>query len=262
MLLKSHKITYILFLSIVSSVLIGCGGPLVSTMVDLSRERYVCKIDPSKFSAYQGKRILLSTIVDESKNTSNLHYYNPQQTISYNLFYSSKSMQQPVVSYYWYALQKAFVCAGIRIRENGPSYDYDAELSLVFKSLTDEEIQFDAELIKKRSLFSSKRYVVRMPKVETNRVDILEQRAYGMLDSIVATILNDPDFNKALLMNTAPAVYSDPRYGFIKGIVLKNGDVIRGNILDMNIDKVTIQTIDGTILSYSFEKEVEAFIKE
>jgi hypothetical protein len=239
----------------------GCATPItVSTMVELNRERYACKIDPAKFLEYRGKRILLSTIVDESKNTSNLHYYNPEQTVSYDLFYSSKSMQQPIVSYYWYALQKTFECTGIKIEEMG--LYHDAELSLVIKSLTDEEIQFDADLIKKRRIFYSKRYVVRTPRVETKQVDILEQRAYGMLDSIVVTILEDHDFYKAVVKDAAPPVHGDPRYAEIRGIVLKNGDVIKGRILDMNIDTVKIQTKDGTILSYSFIKEVEKFITE
>jgi hypothetical protein len=260
MLLKYHNTAYILCLSVLSSMIIGCGGPLVSTMVDLNRERYICKIDQSQFREYRGKRIFLTGLVDESKNTSNFHYYNPKQTIVYNLFYSSTSMPQPVVSYYWYALQKAFECVGIKV-DNGESYS-DAELSLTFKSLTDEEIQFDAGLIKNKRLSYSKIYVVKMPIVETNKVAVLEQRAYGMLDSIVTTILNDPDFNKALLMSTAPAVYSDPRYSSIKGIVLKNGDIIRGKILNINIDKIIIQTTDGAISSYSFDKEVATFIKE
>jgi hypothetical protein len=255
------KTAHILCLMVLSSMIAGCATPAsVSVMVNLSRERYVCKIDPSKFNDYRGKRILLSTIVDESKNTTNFHYYNPEQTIAYEVFYSSKSMQQPVVSYYWYSLQKAFECTGIKIEEG--SRFPDVELSLIFKSLTDEEIQFNADLIKKNNLFYSKHYVVRMPKIETKNIDILEQRAYGMLDSIVATILNDPDFNKALLTSAAPAVYGDPRYGSIKGIVLKNGDVIRGKILNMNIDKITIQTTNGAISSYSFDKEVSTFIKE
>lgn len=248
----------ILCLLVISSVMIGC-GPVPATLVNLNRERYVCKIDPSKFSQYQGKRILLSTIIDESKNTSNLYFYNPEQTIGYQLYYSSRSMQQPVVSYFWYALQKAFECGGIRIEERGPIYD--AELSLVFKSLLEMK-KYNSLLTKKGSLLYSKRYEIRMPEVGTRNVDILEQRAYGMLDSIVTTILSDPDFQNAIAKNVDTSVPGIQNLDAIKGVVLKGGAIVKGRILDMNVNMVKIQTTDGNISSYLFDKEIEAFITE
>jgi hypothetical protein len=99
------------------------------------------------------------------------------------------------VSYFWYALQKGFECAGVKIEEGGPVYD--AELTLTIKSLTDEEITFQALLTKMGQLVCNKDFVIRMPKVETNEQSVLEQRAYRMLDSIVTTILSDPDIQKA-----------------------------------------------------------------
>ncbi|MCX5832888.1 MAG: TolC family protein [Deltaproteobacteria bacterium] len=48
----------------------------------------------------------------------------------------------------------------------------------------------------------------------------------------------------------------------IKGIVLNNGKVIEGQILNMNVYTVKILTKDGKEESYSFEKEVKGFIKE
>jgi len=42
-------------------------------------------------------------------------------------------------------------------------------------------------------------YVVKMPEAQSKDHAVLEQRAYGMLDSIVRTILNDPDFQKVFL---------------------------------------------------------------
>jgi hypothetical protein len=38
-----------------------------------------------------------------------------------------------------------------------------------------------------------------MPEAQSKDHAVLEQRAYGMLDSIVRTILNDPDFQKVFL---------------------------------------------------------------
>ncbi|MEN6318039.1 MAG: hypothetical protein ABFD82_04700 [Syntrophaceae bacterium] len=194
--LRYRKYIYLIMLFIF--VIICSCGPATSTVVMLNREKYDCKINPDQFIQLKGKRILLASIDDKSTTTSNLAYYNPERTVGYQLFYSSAhSMPQPVVSYFWYALQKGFECAGVKIEESGPVYD--AELSLIFKSLTDEEINFQALLTKKGMLAFNKDFVVRMPKVETNEQAVLEQRAYRMLDSIVTTILSDPDFQKAFL---------------------------------------------------------------
>jgi len=50
------------------------------------------------------------------------------------------------------------------------------------------------------------------------------------------------------------------RYRGIKGIVLKNGNVIEGRIISWNRDIIKIRTKDGKILSYDFKKDVKTFI--
>jgi hypothetical protein len=173
----------------------GC-APYARVVVPLNRDKYICRNDPGKFTLFQGKRILLTTIRNESKNTSNLAYYNPDNTVGYALYFSSDhSIQQPVPSYFWYALKKGFECVGVVIEEYGPVYD--AELSLTFLSLTDEEIRFRALLSRQGTQALEKEYRVTMPAVPTFDKALLEDRAYRMLDAIVATILNDPDFQKA-----------------------------------------------------------------
>lgn len=173
----------------------GC-APYARTVVPLYRDSYICRNDPGQFRMFQGRRILLTTIRDESKNTSNLAYYSPEGTVGYQLYYSSEhSIQQPVVSYFWYALKKGFECVGVRIEEHGPTYD--AELSLTFLSLTDEEVQFRALLMRNGVLTLQKEYSVTMPKLPGTDKGLLEDRAYRMLDAIVDTILGDPGFQKA-----------------------------------------------------------------
>jgi hypothetical protein len=124
-------------------------------------------------------------------------YYNPDKTIGYRLYSAENTLQQPLVTYFWYSLKKSFECAGVRIEEYGPIYD--AELSLIFKSLTDEEIKFTMLVTKIGKLIYKQDYVVKMPEAQSKDHAVLEQRAYGMLDSIVRTILNDPDFQKVFL---------------------------------------------------------------
>jgi hypothetical protein len=59
-----------------------------------------------------------------------------------------------------------------------------------------------------------------------------------------------------------PAITADQRYKGIKGIVLQDGNVIEGQIISMNAYTVKIRTKDEKVMSYSFEREVENFIKE
>jgi hypothetical protein len=52
-------------------------------------------------------------------------------------------------------------------------------------------------------------------------------------------------------------------YEGIKGIVLKNGKVIEGQIISIDDnDVLKIRTKEGKILSYSFIKEVKEYITE
>jgi tetratricopeptide (TPR) repeat protein len=57
-----------------------------------------------------------------------------------------------------------------------------------------------------------------------------------------------------------PATDVDDPYKGIRGIVLKNGDVIEGKIVSWDPDIVRIRTKDGKVLSYDFKKEVQTFI--
>lgn len=59
-----------------------------------------------------------------------------------------------------------------------------------------------------------------------------------------------------------PVIYSDKRYQRIKGIILKDVSIIEGKIISMNAFTVKIRTTSGEVQSYSFEREVENFIKE
>lgn len=55
---------------------------------------------------------------------------------------------------------------------------------------------------------------------------------------------------------------ADQRYQGIKGIVLYNGDIIEGQIISMNVYTIEIRTKDDNVMSYSFEEDVESFIKK
>jgi hypothetical protein len=188
---KLYSIAYALIIIFIA----GC-GPMANQVVMLSRDNYVSKINPDDYKVFQGKRILFHTIIDKSTNTSNLAYYNPERTVGYGLYYKSPGdgWAQPVVSFFWYALKKGFDHVGIIMEESSPIYD--AELTITFRSVTDREINFDVVFTKMGKLYYEKNYSVKNTEVGTTDNTALEKRAYGMLDSMVKTILDDPDFKK------------------------------------------------------------------
>ena len=60
---------------------------------------------------------------------------------------------------------------------------------------------------------------------------------------------------------TAPSIDTGHYYDGIKGIVLKNGKIIRGQIISVDDnDVLKIRTRSGEILSYSFTKDVKKYI--
>jgi hypothetical protein len=61
---------------------------------------------------------------------------------------------------------------------------------------------------------------------------------------------------------TAPSIDTQHYYKGIKGIVLKNGKVIKGQIISIDNDVLKIRTKKGKILTYSFMKEIKEYITE
>jgi hypothetical protein len=173
----------------------GC-APFTSTIVQLEQNKYLSGLKPEGYGELRGKKILLHGITDESKNTSNFSYYNPERTVGYQLL-SENQMPQPLVSFFWYALEKGFEKAGVIIEDTAP--DYDAELFITFRSLTDKEINFLIELRKRPNMIYAKSYVVKTSDGNIPDQNFLQKRAYSMIDSIVTAILDDPEVRKILL---------------------------------------------------------------
>jgi hypothetical protein len=77
-------------------------------------------------------------------------------------------------------------------------------------------------------------------------------------EAIVAPKVEEPVTSKEAVVAASPNYYEG-----IKGIVLKNGKVIEGQIISIDDnDVLKIRTKEGKILSYSFIKEVKEYITE
>lgn len=59
---------------------------------------------------------------------------------------------------------------------------------------------------------------------------------------------------------TAASIDTSLYYKGIKGIILKNGNVIEGQITSIDDDVLKIRTKDGKILSYSFMNDIEKYV--
>ena len=77
-------------------------------------------------------------------------------------------------------------------------------------------------------------------------------------EAVVAPKVKEPVTPKDAVVAPSPNYYEG-----IKGIVLKNGKVIEGQIISIDDnDVLKIRTKEGKILSYSFMKEVKEYITE
>lgn len=181
---------------IASMLVITACAPGSYTMVNLRRDLYTSQNKPDAFAQYAGKRILLDTIGDESKNTKNFNYFSPDQSVAYNFFYTDNYRPQALRSFYWYTLQKAFQSVGMFIEET--CANCDAQMQLTFLAMDDEQWKFKVKLIRPGKTPYEKEYMINLPPAGTLDKTELEKRAYRMIDLLVTTVLNDPGFGLAL----------------------------------------------------------------
>ncbi|MEN6360369.1 MAG: hypothetical protein ABFD59_09965 [Smithella sp.] len=124
-----------------------------------------------------------------------MYYLNGEQTVGYTLFYKTGGIQQPVVSFFWYALQKTFNSIGIDVKEGGPIKNA-AQLNLKIMFLTDQKAIFKASLLRNGYLIMQKDITVSKKFPPTNDVPQLTKNAFEFIDLIAETILGDPDFKR------------------------------------------------------------------
>ena len=85
--------------------------------------------------------------------------------------------------------------------------------------------------------------------------------AAGLGHEVAQIILKSYGGGNILVAKKLGKVEANRQYKEIKGIVLKNGDVIEGQIISIDSDRVKIRTKEGSILFYNFNEEVQEFIK-
>jgi len=186
---------YILILS--SLMLFSCSFPPPNGVINVivSRDQYQPLLESSKFAEYRGQIIIFDSIDIDARDVTNFYYLNDDKTVGYTLFYTSDGIQQPVVSFFWYALQKSFVNVGLDIREGGLIKN-TARLNLKITALTDQEAKFILSLLRNGLLLMQKEIIVSKKFPPTKDVSELKKSAYEFIDLIAETILSDPDFKR------------------------------------------------------------------
>ncbi len=190
-----------LILALSVLLLLSC-TPMAGTIVQVSRDRYMPSMILPELAEYRGQTMIFDSIVVESKDVHNFYYFSPDREIGYVLLYSPQHMQQPVASFYWYALQKAFLNAGIKVKEGGPLKNAP-ELRLSINSLTDQDAELTVSLSRNGVLLVQKNIKVSMPMPPTKDIPELEKRSYLFLDKIAVTVLTDPDIKREFFSEKA-----------------------------------------------------------
>lgn len=178
-------------------ILFSCAfpPPMGTINVPVSRDLYQPGLDPSRYSEYRGQIIIFDSIDIEAPDVTNFYYLNEDKTVGYTLFYTSDGMQQPVVSFFWYALQKVFINIGIDVKEGGLIKN-TSQLNLKIISLTDQDAKFKVSLLRNGFLLMQKEIIVSKKFPPTKDASELKKRSYEFIDHIAETILSDPDFKR------------------------------------------------------------------
>jgi hypothetical protein len=194
--MKRDASFFILSTLILSSLLLfSCLAPPTGIIVKVNRENYQPRIKPSVYDEYKGRIMLFDSIDIEAPNVENLYYLSEDKTIGYTLLYTAERMPQPVVSFFWYALQKAFTDIGINVKEdllikNAP------QIHLNILYLTDQNAKFKLSLLRNKHLLMQKEISVSNKFPPTKNISELEKRSYEFIDLIAEAILSDPDFKR------------------------------------------------------------------
>ena len=194
---KKISVIILLLLTLSSLILFSCSFPPPNGVINVrvSRDQYQPLLESSKFAEYRGQIIIFDSIDIDARDVTNFYYLNDDKTVGYTLFYTSDGIQQPVVSFFWYALQKSFINVGIDIREGGLIKNA-ARLNLKITALTDQEAKFTVSLLRNGLLLMQKEIVVSKKFSPTKDDSELKKRAYEFIDLIAETILSDPDFKR------------------------------------------------------------------
>jgi hypothetical protein len=177
----------------IAALMIGCVPPPTLTTLGLNKERYSPNIDLADVADFREQTIIFQPIsaIKES-NYKTFYYLSEDGSISYTLYNSSRSVQQPLTSFFWGAMEKAFKSIGLGI-DTYPLKNVPA-VNLRMLALSDEQVDLQVTLLRNGHLIMQKEIRIQQKMQPTSVIPELERRQYAFIDLMVTTILNDSDF--------------------------------------------------------------------
>lgn len=189
---SSHPVRR-LFVTAALAVAVGaaaCGG----SRVTLNADEYAPGIK-DQAGTYNGTHLYLVTPVNQAENTSVFYYYAADESVQYG--------GPALTSYLWYGLKKAFTAMGITVYERKPAF-LAPELQLTFTSWTDREFTSQITLVSPRPF--QRTMTVAFPSPPSAQATFEQRKAfaYRQVDTIVAQLLSDPEFQASYLAAQPP----------------------------------------------------------
>lgn len=187
----------IFFVLLTSMILFSCYVMLPPDNVmnvSLYRDHYNPRLEPSKYSDYKGQLVSFDSIEIDAPDVENFYFLSENKTIGYTMFYKSNGMQQPVVSFFWYALQKSFEKVGMVV-ETGLLIN-KPQIHIKILYLTDQKAKLQVTLLRNNYLIMQKEMTLDHKFSETKNGSELSAKAYEFIDLIAASILSDSDFKR------------------------------------------------------------------
>jgi len=157
----------------------------------VQQQRYIPNL-PAELQAYRDRPIYLGDFVNEAANTGTWYYYSPDQMVTYET-------APEVESYMRLCFAKAMSTLGMVVLID-PPVTQDPTLPMLTATIIswdDYAIHFQVVLTRYMQAVFQQEYRIEVQRIETVDPTILEDRAYRIMDMVVAGMLADPGFQSA-----------------------------------------------------------------
>jgi hypothetical protein len=175
------RILLLVLLSVILTV--SCRATTTAVWLD-HRE---IKPSVSEYAIYKNKDLMLTI----NNNATRYYYSDALSQISYTSFPS-------VTAFLIDAYQDMFMKAGFIVYAAKPSARIVPELRISVTWISDETMTSDVLLALDEGIRFKKQYTIKMPpSKETDTTELLQKKAYKMVEDSCRAILDDPGFQKA-----------------------------------------------------------------
>ena len=171
----------------------GASVTTAAAYVYVQQDRYIPALT-GDMEAYRDRPILLDAFVNEAENTGTYYYYSPDGNVTYET-------EPWVEEYLRTSFGKAMTSVGMVVLLEPPPAAAPAlvDMTATVLSWNDYGLRFQVLLSRQGQAVYQQEYRTDVPRIETSEAQILEDRAYRIMDMVVAGVLSDPGFQAAVL---------------------------------------------------------------